>query len=45
VIDGVFAVGEEGQVHFAEAAALTAPELVTRHRLTPVISSRFATAR
>ena len=27
VIDGVFAVGEDGQVHFAEAAALTPEEL------------------
>ena len=27
VIDGVFAVGEDGQVHFAEAAALTPEDL------------------
>jgi hypothetical protein len=28
VIDGVFAVGEDGQIHFAEAAALTPEDLV-----------------
>ena len=27
MIDGVFAVGEDGQVHFAEAAALTPEDL------------------
>ena len=27
VIDGVFAVGEDGQVHFAEAAALTPADI------------------
>ena len=27
VIDGVFAVGEDGQVHFADAAALTPEDL------------------
>jgi hypothetical protein len=27
VIDGVFASGEDGQVHFAEAAALTPEDL------------------
>jgi hypothetical protein len=27
VIDGVFAVGEDGQVHFAEAAARTPEDL------------------
>jgi hypothetical protein len=29
VIDGVFAAGEDGQVQFAEAAALTAQDLST----------------
>lgn len=32
VIDGVFAAGEDGQVHFAEAAALTPEDLVAVQR-------------